>query len=130
MRIYKALNTEVRHGREFRANSVILEADNGVVLVSNDFHHSRKQDLALFVWIPKDRTWYKTCARNKYTEAMWDYWCRNKPKKKRNHIDYAGMMRHTRMHKGGGGGSREFVGAITDYECTKNPMHDFRRCYN
>lgn len=35
-----------------------------------------------------------------------------------------------RQHKAGSGGSRIYDGSITDYECSKNPLHDFRRCYN
>ena len=44
--------------------------------------------------------------------------------------DYENMMKHDRRHKGGGGGSRIYNGSITDYECSSNPLHDFRRCYN
>ncbi len=49
---------------------------------------------------------------------------------KRNHDfrKYENMMRHDRIHKGGGGGSRIYNGSITDYECSSSPLHDFRRC--
>lgn len=50
---------------------------------------------------------------------------------KRNHEfrKYENMMRHDRIHKGGGGcGSRIYNGSITDYECSSNPLHDFKRC--
>lgn len=39
------------------------------------------------------------------------------------------MMRHDRHHKGGGGGSRIFDSSITDYECAKEPLHDFHRVW-
>ena len=41
-------------------------------------------------------------------------------------------MKHNHAHKGGGSGKRltPFCGEITDYECAKIPVHDFRRVYN
>lgn len=41
-------------------------------------------------------------------------------------------MTHDRIHKNGGGGVHlgKFCGQVTDYEYTKNPMHDFRRVHN
>ena len=41
-------------------------------------------------------------------------------------------MKHDHAHKGGGSGKRltPFCGEITDYECAKIPLHDFRRVYN
>ena len=55
---------------------------------------------------------------------------KQKQHKANNKINYAKLMRHDRKHKSGGGGSRIYNGSITDYECTKNPLHDFRRVYN
>lgn len=40
------------------------------------------------------------------------------------------MMKHERKHKRGSGGQRlGFSETVTDYECTNNPMHDFRRTF-
>ena len=41
-------------------------------------------------------------------------------------------MHHDRKRKSGSGGIRlkKWCGEITDYECSKNPFHDFRRVYN
>ena len=64
------------------------------------------------------------------TEMMWNYYRKHQKKRKKKHINYEEMMKHDRKHKSGGGGSRIYNGSITDYECTKNPMHDFRVCYN
>lgn len=130
MRIYKALNTETLHNKSFRMDSIIMELNNKVVLVCDNFRHSRKENLRLTIWLPWEGRWIRVYARNEYTEAMWDYY-RKHQRKKRKCVDYEGMMRHNRVHKrGGGGGSRIYDGSITDYECTKNPLHDFRRCYN
>ena len=49
MQIYKALNTEVLHDKEFHMGSIILQLDNKMILVCNKFNHSRKYDLELTV---------------------------------------------------------------------------------
>lgn len=43
---------------------------------------------------------------------------------RKNHV--SSLMKHDRLHKKGTG-SRERVNAITDYECSKYPLHDFPR---
>ena len=48
----------------------------------------------------------------------------------REDLNLSGSIITRQKHKGGGGGSRIYNGSITDYECSKNPMHDFRRVYN
>ena len=60
---------------------------------------------------------------------MWDYY-RKHQRKNKSKVNYTQIMEHERYHKSGGGGSRIYNGSITDYECTKNPLHDFRRVYN
>lgn len=131
MQIYKALRVEVSHGKEFPVGAIILTLDNKIELVCTKFNHSRKEKLELFVWLPSEKKWVKTYAKNEYTEMMWDYYRKNQKKKSKKCVNYAGMMKHDRKHKsGGGGGSRIYNGSITDYECAKNPLHDFRRRYN
>ena len=131
MRLYKALNTEVLHNKEFAMNSIIMELDNKCILVSADFHHKRKYTLKVYVWLPDEKKWVYTYVKNQYTEMMWDYYRKHQQKKSHDFRKYENMMRHERKHKGGSGGeSRIYDGSITDYECSKNPLHDFRRCYN
>lgn len=65
---------EIIHGREFPMDSIVLKADNGTVIVCCDFHHSRKEPLELFCFLPAEKKWIKTHAKNKYTELMWDYY--------------------------------------------------------
>lgn len=129
MHIYKALNTEIIHNKKFHINSIILYLDNNAVLVCNKFNHSRKQKLELTVWLPTEKKWIRTYAKNNSTEIMWDYYRKHQQKRSHDFRKYENMMCHDRLHKGGGGGSRIYDGSITDYECTKNPLHDFRRCY-
>lgn len=130
MRLYKALNTEVLHNKEFAMNSIILELDNKCILVSTDFHHKRKYTLKVYVWLPNEKKWVYTYAKNQNTEMMWNYYRKHQQKRSHYFRKYENMMRHERKHKAGGGESRIYDGSITDYECSKNPFHDFRRCYN
>lgn len=130
MRLYKALNTEVLHNKEFPMNSIILELDNKCILISSDFYHKRKYALKVYIWLPYEKKWVYTYAKNQYTEMMWDCYRKHQQKKSHDSGKYENMMRHERKHKTGGGGSRIYNGSITDNECSKNPFHDFRRCYN
>lgn len=110
--------------------SIVLTLDNKMQIVCNDFNHSRKEKLRLLIWIPSENKWFKMYAKNKYTEIIWDY--HRKHQKKRNkHINYESMMKHNNLvHKHSGGGTRIHNNSITDYECSSNPLHDFRRYYN
>ena len=131
MQIEKILMShEVIKGKEMPMNSIVLRLDNKVILVCSKFNHSRKQNLELLVWLPVQNKWVRTYTKNKYTEMMWDYYRKHQQKRNHDFRKYENMMKHDRRHKGGGGGSRIYNGSITDYECSKNPMHDFRRVYN
>ena len=131
MQIEKILMShEVIKGKEMPMNSIVLRLDNKVILVCSKFNHSRKQNLELLVWMPTQNKWVRTYAKNEYTEMMWDYYRKHQQKRNHDFRKYENMMKHDRRHKGGGGGSRIYNGSITDYECSKNPMHDFRRVYN
>ena len=121
---------EVIKGKEMPMNGIVLRLDNKAILVCSKFNHSRKQNLELLVWLPTQNKWVRTYVKNQYTEMMWDYYRNHQQKRKKKHINYEKMMEHERYHKSGGGGSRIYNGSITDYECSKNPLHDFRRVYN
>ena len=121
---------ELIKDRKIPMNSIVLRLDNKAILVCSKFNHSRKNKLELLVWLPTEKKWVRTYAKNKYTEMMWDYYRKHQQKRKKEHINYEKMMEHDHIHKHAGGGSRIYNGSITDYECTKNPLHDFRVCYN
>ncbi len=90
--------------------------------------NSPKKKLELFCYIKKDDKWKKIFADDIYTHEMWKYYRKlHKKFKSKGNIDYAQMMKHDRKQKHGSGGSRIFNGSVTDYECTKYPMHDFPR---
>ena len=121
---------EVIKGKEMPMNGIVLRLDNKAILVCSKFNHSRKQNLELLVWLPTQNKWVRTYEKNEYTEMMWNYYRKHQQKRNHDFRKYENMMKHDRRHKGGGGGSRIYNGSITDYECSKNPMHDFRRVYN
>ena len=115
---------EVYHGRSFPANTVILRFESGTEFFCSDFKPKKKPVL---IWTGK--AWYKTEMHNNYTYIMYKY-AKEHVKAKPKHLNVSQLMKASRKKKSGSGGARrEFVGSITDYECTKNPLHDFRRVY-
>lgn len=72
--------------------------------------------------------------KNALTEEIWRY--HFKMQRKSNVSCYKGnyenMMKHDRKKKCGSGGVRlvKFCGQVTDYECRKDPLHDFPRVWN
>lgn len=123
---------EIVKGKEFCMNTIMLKLDNGIILTSTDFHHKRKLPLICNCYLPAQDKWIKMYAKNQYTETMWNFYRQKKVKAdKKYNGNYANMMKHSRKKKTGGSGlSRENIRAITDYECSKNPLYDFRMCYN
>ena len=133
MKLYKTLMpAEVVNGKQFPCNTIIAELNTGVVVTCSDFAHARKIPVIIFMYLPNEKEWIKTKVKNELTEKMWDYHRQTqKHNKKKYNGNYANMMKHSRRKKTGGSGSRrKNKHAITDYECTNNPLHDFRRCYN
>lgn len=127
-KIYHTLSRENIRGMYFPMNSVVMHLDNGMRLVCTNFNTKRIGFLELFVWLPDQGKWVKTHEKNVLTNAMWDYYSKNLRRHKDDRTNYENMMRHSRKRKGAGGGVR--LGNswyTTDYECSKNPMHDFHR---
>lgn len=132
MKLYKTLiPAEVIKRKQFPCNTVIAELNTGVIIACSDFAHSRKIPLLVTIYMPNEKEWVKANVKNELTEKMWDYYRQTqKHNKKRYNGNYTNMMKHSRRKKTGGSGSRrENKRAITDYECSKNPLHDFRRVY-
>ena len=108
--------------------SILLQTENGIVYVCENFHNE-KEDL-VHVWIWNKEQWCYVLANNNYTDSMRKFYYEElrKRKRKSKYVDYIKMMKHDRRHKGGGSGQRlGLTGTVTEYECTKNPFHDFRR---
>ena len=132
MKIRKlTMPSEIIKGKSFPLNTIILTLDTGVIVTSNDFHHKRNLPLRCRCYVPWFGKWVLTETINDYTEFMWEFYRKTQKRSKKDHTNYANMMKHERKKKtGGSGASRERKMTCTDYECAKNPLHDFRRCYN
>ena len=116
------------HGREFPMGSVILQLNNGTELVCTNFRQSRKLPLKVYCYLPQEKKWATTLLKGECKEIMWDYYRKCERKNRIRKGNYAQLMHHDRKHKKSGGGSSiSRTQTVTDYECTKNPMHDFRR---
>lgn len=128
MKIRRTLGNELYHGKQFPIDTIILRSENGVEIFCSDFR-MRKGKITVLIHIPGRKKFLKTEMHNEYTKAMYDYTQQFKDDSKR--LNYKQMMSHDRKQKCGSGGVRlgKFCGQITDYECTKNPLHDFRRVY-
>ncbi len=128
MRIYHILTPyEIFHNREMHMNTICVLLNNGNVLTCEKFPCSQKEKLKLIIWLSAERKWVKTYAKNEYTEMIWQYYFKLL-RKSRCKVNVNQCMKHDRIHKKGSGGSRlGNNGIVTDYECSKNPLHDFRR---
>ena len=113
--------------------SILLRTENGIVYVCENFHEQK--DSLFRVWIWNKEQWCHVLANNDYTYYMYKFYLselqkrKRETKKSKSSSYYANLMKHDdRKHKKGGGGQRlGFAGTVTEYECTKNPFHDFRR---
>ena len=123
MRLEKLVYTEYLHGKQFPVGTVVLRLDNKTELAISDFHFQNGK-LEVFCYKPFGK-WKRFLLRNNYTKIMYDYYC--KVKQKSRHINCEELMKHERVHKKGGGGKISPTQIVTDYECAKIPLHDFRR---
>lgn len=112
--------------------SILLRTENGIVYVCENFHNEK--DDFVHVWIWNRKQWCYVLANNNYTDSMRKFYLselqkrKRETKKSKSSSYYANLMKHDRRHKGSGSGQRlGFTGTVTEYECTKNPLHDFRR---
>ena len=116
-------------GKEFPMNSVVLELDNGMKLVCTNFHQSRKEPLKVYCYISTEKKWVMTFLNEELKNIMWDYYRKCERKNRKRKANYRQLMQHDRKKKKGSGSKLSHKDTTTDYECTKNPMHDFRRVY-
>ena len=117
------------HGKDFPMNSIMLELENGITFVCTNFKQSRKNPLRVYCYIPTEKKWVITFLNKKLKNIMWDYHRNFQRKNSSHNVNYKKLMHHDRKHKKGSGSKSSSNNVITDYECTKNPMHDFRKSY-
>ena len=132
MRIYSMCGTDFIKGKVFPMGAVVVDLDNGVKLVSVRFDHPCKEKLFTYVWNPATKKWGTALMQNEYSRMMWRFYHNLHKPSQTYDGNYEEMMRHDRKKKYGTGGVRlrKWTGDITDYECAKVPMHDFRRVWN
>lgn len=132
MRIYSMCGTDFIKGKVFPMGAVVVELDNKVKLVSVKFNQPCKEKLFTYVWNPATKKWGTALMQNEYSRMMWRFYHDLHKPSRTYDGNYEEMMRHDRKRKYGTGGVRlrKWTGDITDYECTKVPMHDFRRVWN
>ena len=83
-------------------------------------------------WATTMRLWWTKCHWFKEEDTQ-----KNLVTRQERHIrNIQAMMHHARTHKSGGSGIRldkenfRADKTFTDYECSKNPLHDFIQSYN
>lgn len=128
MKIYRVLGgcCNLVHDKEFPINSVVLGLEDGTTFVCTSFKQSRKKPLQVYCYHPLQERWVITFLDRKLKHAMWDYYRAYQRKCHKHKANYAYMMKHDRKQKKRSGTPSSKY-AITDYECSKNPFHDFRR---
>lgn len=131
MQIFQAQRNTFIHNREILPGSIVCVLSNGTVLSCSDFK-KRNGKILVYFYMPSKRQWAKAYQNDQFTNAMISYYNHIIKKEKCRKTNFNALMTHDRVHKHGTGGVRigKFCEQVTDYECTKNPLHDFRRVYN
>lgn len=110
----KLVYRERKHGKEFPVGTIILYLKNGAEIASTETE--------TFVYFPCKK-WKKEIT-NRYNNLFKMAF----PKAKHNcNVNCEKLMKHHCARKGNGGGKISPPNAMTDYECAKSPLHDFRR---
>lgn len=128
MKLTRLLIGEYHHKKYFPKDTIVLTGETGAEIYCSNFHMENGK-IPVFIYIPESGKLYKTKMRNEYTREMYNY--AQKFKDTSKPLNYRQMMAHDRKKKGGGSGKRltPFCDQVTDYECRKEPLHDFRRVY-
>lgn len=129
VKVYHTISREVFHGMQFAPFSIRAVFENGTELICSEF--SRTESGITMYLYNGSGAWKRICNNGIYTDLMEKYY-RRWFKEKHDNLDYAAMMKHDRKRKTGSAGQRltPFCGQVTDYECAKVPLHDFRRVWN
>lgn len=133
-KLYTLPGSDYIHNKLFQMGTVVLCLDNGNLVACVKFNSPRKNPIRTSVFFADKNQWVKCVMKNALTEEIWHYHFEmqrklNAPCYKGN---YEHMMKHDRKKKCGSGGVRlgKFCGQVTDYECRKDPLHDFPRAWN
>lgn len=123
-----ALRNTFIKGHEIPTNAIIF-THNEIILYCTDFRHKRAKSLHIMKYDKVQDKFIPMVSKSKtLNDMLWTEY-RKFERKHRKHIN-SSYLKHERKHKKSRGGQRDNIHTITDYECTKNPLHDFRICYN
>ena len=106
--------SQMESGLFVPADSVIMRLETGAKIICSNFHANKQGKYTVF----------------NFTAVMYKCYASHQQKIK-SKVSTQSMMAHEQKHKSGSGGVRlsKWNGQVTDYECTKNPYHDFRRVF-
>ena len=117
------------HGKPENGNELELRRFNGTCWIKVREDSETTQNICQ--WATTMRLWWTKCHWWKEEDLQKSL----VTKHDRHTRSIQNMMKHSRKHKSGGSGIRldkENYCAdktITDYECSKSPLHDFQRYY-
>ena len=125
---YVWFTTKMENDFLINANSVLIEFNSGAKIVCQNFHTNRQGKYEVFIYDSVKNIWIKANLKNECTKIMHECFMKHNKKCKLNIRSY---MSHSRVKKCGSGGTRlsKWNGTVTDYECSKVPLHDFPRSY-
>ena len=117
------------HGKPENGNELELRRFNGTCWIKVREDSETTQNICQ--WATTMRLWWTKCHWFKEEDTQ-----KNLVTRQERHIrNIQNMMHHARKHKSGGSGIRldkenfRADKTITDYECSKSPLHDFQRYY-
>lgn len=121
--------SQMESGLFVPADSVIMRLETGAKIICSNFHANKQGKYTVFIFDTKGNC-IKTKLGNDFTAVMYKCYTSHQQKIK-SKVSTQSIMAHERKHKSGSGGVRlsKWNGQVTDYECTKNPYHDFRRVF-
>lgn len=130
IKVERIVRRECVNGMTFPVGTIFMRK-NGAIVAWCDFEHKGKR-LQVFVSENK-RKWKRMYINGKLAEIVLQ--CHNRTEqhhaKMRKAVlkaNFEGLMRHPHHSKRKGMQKSSSKYAMTEYECTKNPLHDFRHC--
>lgn len=110
-----------------RMGAIIMELENGTKIICDDFR-TYKGKLSVLIFLPAQGKWVRTRIWNDDALTMLQFRKKSYHGRNRSGTNYKGLMKHDRRRKTGSGGGRIVsANAVTEYECSKTPLHDFPR---
>lgn len=126
---YVWFTTKIENNFTVYANSVVMEFESGAKVVCHNFHTNKQGKCKVFIYDPVKNIWVKANINNDCIAIMRESFLKHQNENSKGKIQ--SLMAHPRVKKKGSGGTHlsKWNGTVTDYECSKVPLHDFPRSY-